>query len=216
MKSQIGSAFENKINDFYFLHEQTRSSKPAKPAEKVKPADKWSFLVPWDDNSSLNASLRLQEEFRGEFKAVICSSRIAGQPIGILFPVRGAPDKIMAKMGMVFTSFRITGNLIRKTIDGIKPISAMYTFRIVFYNRGEVIGEADALPNITIDPLSNTMDYYGFRATPAVGSRWISTTKGGYITVTRADADMCIDGFYAPWSRNTPRAMEYAMLKLQT
>jgi len=206
-RCEFGSFFETQRNEFLQKSQDTI---------KQRGGDKWSFIIPWDENSSVNTIVDINigvSQPPINFKTAFCMSKEPGRTIGILFPVRGNPDNIQVRMGKAFDSLEVVATPQVETF-GLKQEVPIFAFKATFYSANKVIGVADILPNISVDNTNNTVSYYGFRATPARGGIWLGEAGNEMITVSERDSSACLDGDYAPWSQDTPSLLEICIMKL--
>lgn len=206
----------------FFADPKTRSLTPAGfPTLRIEKrgGDKWSLIFPWHGNSSIKGLVNVKRTAYHQpedLKMISCESKVRGAPIGSLYPIRGT--NVMIKMGKTIGAIELRGNRIRETINGIKPVNDMFTYRATFYgseitndNPNPIIGYADILPNIVfLSDQQNELDFRGFRAVPSTGLEWMNE-----ILVTKLDSEACLNGDFAPWSPDIPALLETLIYELQ-
>lgn len=185
--------------------------------------DPWSYIIPYDYNASVNTILRFDkldvpydQNFKtpGDLKSMTCKSMIEGAPIGILFPISGKSE---IRMGVSVLSMKVNGRRIRSTAKNIPVSGLMYTFRVQFFGEsGNLIGQADVLPNVNLNNTRTVVTHDNYRASPAVNSTWINSLDGSSIVVTEKHAKACLDGEFAPWSPDIPSTIEIIAYKMHT
>jgi hypothetical protein len=201
-RCEVGSFFERKRNEMYH-----------KGAIKPRGGEKWSLIVPSDDNASVNTVAQFDDFSTFDVKGLMCSSIVSGRALGVLFPVRGDPDAIQVGMGSVFDVFTIVA-VPTDSVQLDSGPSVIYSFRVSFYLAKELLGEADVVPNTTSTSATKNMPFNAYRAAPAPGQSWLGERGQETITVKKADFEACLDGRYVPWSQQVPSLLELAIMKL--
>lgn len=215
-RCETGSYFDLVTNDAYLS---------TKIGIEKRLGDPWSFISPWDMNSSVKYSSEIKTLFvpmneeradqPTDYKMVSCTNTDKNVSIGYLYPIRG---NVTGRMKIGVYRMTILSKRIHEFPDGSKPINMVSTYHVDCYDEKEnKVGQIDVEPNTYhIDPSKTLVSYHAFRAKPAIGTTWVGEGGEGEMTVTEADAEACLDGVYAPWSIALPQRIELCMYRMKT